>query len=259
MNRLRRLLAGDRALVSAWVGTPGRGWIEAIARQRFDAVTLDMQHGLHGEENALAAIASIAATGKPALARIPVGRFDLASRLLDAGAHGVIAPMINSLDDAKALVAATKYPPVGERSFGASFAVAALGQTAATYVPEANRQTMAIAMIETREAFEALDDILALEGIDAVFMGPSDFSISIQGGGLPDPFGASTIGMIEDLASRARAKGKIAAVFAYDPQSANRAYALGYRLVTLGLDGAYLAKGIEPMMAALDFEHGREG
>ena len=260
MDRLKRLLADDRAAVCAWIGTPGRGWIEQIcavgAGGGFDAIVLDMQHGMHGEGDVLETIASINASGKPAIVRIPVGRFDLASRVLDAGAHGVIAPMINSLDDAKAFAAHMKYPPVGERSFGATFAIRRLGLAPTDYVPRANAETMAIAMIETREAFEAADDILALDGIDAIFMGPSDFSISIQGGGMPKAFGDDTVRMIEELAGKAKRAGKVAAVFAYDAAAANRAHGMGYRLVALGLDGSYLANGIGPMLDALEFERG---
>ena len=253
MDRLRRLLADDRACVSAWIGTPGRAWIEQIARLGFDAVVLDMQHGMHGEEEALAAIGSIAAIGKPAIVRIPVGRFDLASRALDAGAHGVIAPMINSVEDAKAFAAHMKYPPVGERSFGATVAYRTLGVPAPDYVPRANDKTMSLAMIETREAFEAADEILAVEGIDAVFMGPSDFSISIRGGGMPEAFGEDTVGMIEELAAKARNAGKVAAVFAYDAAAANRAHDMGYRLLAVGLDGSYLQNGVGPLLGGLSF------
>ena len=258
LGRLRDGLGGDRPVVSSWIGTPGRAWIEQIAGtpyggRGFDAVTIDMQHGMHGEEGTLAAIASVAMLGKPAIVRIPVGRFDLASRVLDAGAHGVIAPMINSVEDARAFAAHMKYPPMGERSFGATFAARNLRMAGPDYVPRANAETLAIAMIETREAFEAADEILALDGIDAVFMGPSDFSISIRGGGMPEAFGADTAPMIEELAEKARRARKIAAVFAYDAKAANRAHAMGYRLIALGLDSAYLAQGIEPLLGGLEF------
>ena len=254
VQRLTRLLRNDRTAVTAWVGMPGRHWIEAIAAAPFDAVTLDMQHGTHGEEGALAAIASIAATGKPALLRIPVGRFDLASRALDAGCHAVIAPMINSGEDARSFAEHMKYPPVGQRSYGPTVAVRTLGLAGAgDYVPTANEDTLAIAMIETLEAYEALDDILGVRGIDGVFMGPADFSVSVQGGGMPKPFGGETLGMIEDIATRARSAGKLAAAFAHTPDAANRAHALGYRLIAAGLDAMYLRQGVDPILGALDF------
>ena len=254
MDRLTRLLADDGTVVTAWVGMPGRHWIEAVAAAPFDAVTLDMQHGTHGEEGALAAVASIAATGKPALLRIPVGRFDLASRALDAGCHAVIAPMINSVEDARRFAEHMKYPPIGQRSYGPTIAVRNLGVTGpGEYVPSANADTLALAMIETREAYDALDDILDVPGIDGVFMGPADFSVSIQGGGMPVPFGEDTIGMIEDMAIRARQRDKLAAAFAHTPGAANRAHALGYRLIAAGLDAMYLRQGIDPILGALEF------
>ena len=254
VQRLTRLLRNDRTAVTAWIGMPGRHWIEAIAAAPFDAVTLDMQHGTHGEEGALGAVASIAAMGKPAIIRIPVGRFDLASRALDAGCHAVIAPMVNSVEDARAFAAHMKYPPTGQRSYGPTIAVRALGLSGpGDYVPAANVETLAIAMIETREAFEALDDILDVPGIDGVFMGPADFSVSIQGGGMPKPFGEDTIGMIEEIATRARSREKLAAAFAHTPEAANRAQTLGYRLIAAGLDAMYLRQGIDPWLGALNF------
>ena len=254
VQRLTRILRGDRAAVTAWIGMPGRHWIEAIASAPFDAVTLDMQHGMHGEEGALAAVASIAMLGKPAIIRIPVGRFDLASRALDAGSHAVIAPMINTVADARAFAEHMKYPPVGQRSYGPTVAVRALGLAGpGDYVPSANDDTMAIAMIETREAYKALDDILDVPGIDGVFMGPADFSVSVQGGGMPVPFGEDTIGMIEDIAVRARQREKLAAAFAHTPEAADRAHALGYRLIAAGLDAMYLRQGIDPILGALRF------
>lgn len=253
MDRLRRALADDATVLTAWVGTPGRAWIEMIA-PHFDAVTIDMQHGMWGEGDALAALGSIAGSGKPAILRIPVGRFDLASRALDGGAHAIIAPMINTVEDAQAFAAACKYPPLGERSYGPTVAVRALQLDGpGSYVPKANGETMALAMIETREAYDAADEILAVEGVDGVFMGPADFSVSIQGGGMPDPFGEGTRDMIADLAKRARAAGKLAAAFAVTPEMANDAHAMGYRLISPGLDVLYVAGGVRGIMDGLTF------
>ena len=257
MDRLRRALGDDGALVTAWIGMPGRAWVEAVAATRFGAVTLDAQHGTWGEGEALAALGAVAARGKPAILRIPVGRFDLASRALDAGAHAVIAPMINSADDARRFASFMKYPPMGERSYGVTGTVRTLGLSGpGDYVPRADAETLAIAMIETRAAFDALDDILGVEGIDAVFMGPADFSISIRGCGLPEPFGADTRPMIADIAARARAAGKLAAAFTTTPEMANEAHAMGYRLISVGMDASYLLQGIDPLLDGLAFAHG---
>ncbi len=117
-------------------------------------------------------IGAIAFAGKPALVRIAVGDNATASRVLDMGAEAVVAPMINTVAEARALVAATKYPPLGERSWGPSRVLALRGTEQQAHLSGDNAVSMTFAMIETRRALEVLDDILAVEGIDGVFVGP---------------------------------------------------------------------------------------
>src|SRR5690606_23525431 len=162
-------------LYTAWSAIPEPLVAEFLARSVFHAVTLDMQHGCHSTDSVLRGIAAVALTGKPAVVRIPVGRFDMASRVADMGADAVIAPMVNSAADARAFAAFMRSPPVGQRSWGATRVLALRGNlTPQSYLETANRETLAIAMIETRAAQAALDEILAVEGIDGVFVGPSD-------------------------------------------------------------------------------------
>ena len=141
-----------------------------------------MQHGAIDLDGAMRAIQGVALAGKPTIARVPVGGFALASQLLDAGASGILAPMINSGDDARRLVEFVKFPPLGQRSWGPRTALPWSGLDAAAYLQTANATAQAIAMIETRAALDALDDILAVDGIDGVFVGPSDLSIALSGG-----------------------------------------------------------------------------
>ena len=115
-----RLAAGE-VLFSAWSGVPDTLTTELLAAQGFDAVTLDMQHGAHHEESVVRCIQPVIAAAKHVLVRIPVGRFDMASRALDFGAEAVIAPMVNSGEDARRFAAAMKYPPLVERSWGPTF------------------------------------------------------------------------------------------------------------------------------------------
>ena len=104
MTLATRLAAGE-TLLTAWSGVPDSLTVEIVAAQGFDAVTLDMQHGGHNEDSVLRSLLPVLAAGKHALVRIPVGRFDMASRALDFGAEAVIAPMVNSVADAKAFAA----------------------------------------------------------------------------------------------------------------------------------------------------------
>ena len=174
IGKLSDALAAEAPAFCAWVGMNEPAVAEALAREAFDAVVLDMQHGALDFAGASRAILAVALAGKPAIVRVPVGEFPLASRLLDAGAAGIIAPMINSRDDARRLVAFTKFLPLGERSWGPRAVLTLSGLDGPEYLGAANAMTQAIAMIETRAALAALDDILAVDGVDGVFIGPAD-------------------------------------------------------------------------------------
>src|SRR3989337_3060274 len=121
MSLFARLNAGE-TLFSAWSGVPDALTVEIVAAQAFDAVTLDMQHGGHHEDSVVRSILPVMHAKKDPVVRIPVGRFEMASRALDFGAEAVIAPMVNSVADTRQFVAAMKYPPVGERSWGPTYA-----------------------------------------------------------------------------------------------------------------------------------------
>lgn len=238
-----RLAAGE-TLYSAWSGIPDALTLEALARTGFDAVTLDMQHGAHHEDSVARGLAPILSAGKPALVRIPVGRFDMASRALDFGADAVIAPMVNSPADARAFAAAMKYPPLGERSWGPSLALPRSGKSdSRKWLAEANGATLALAMIETRAAYEAREEIIAVEGIDGVLVGPSDFSIAWSRGAVVDPSLPEMMEAISAIAESATRAGKHAAIYVGNPELVGRYLAMGFRLIALGNEQRYMALG----------------
>jgi 4-hydroxy-2-oxoheptanedioate aldolase len=249
MTLAARLGAGD-VVYSGWSAVPDSVSAEFLAQSAFDAVTLDMQHGGHDESSVLRSMPGIVLAGKPPLVRIPVGRFDMASRALDFGAEAVIAPMVNSAADARAFAAAMKYPPVGGRSWGPAFAMPRRGGTSADWLENANGEALAFAMIETRAALDALDDILGVPGIDGVLVGPSDFSIAWTGGRVVDPKLEDMMGAIADIAARARAAGKHAAIFITDPAIVGRFVAMGYRLIAMGNEAIYFRLASQQMVDA---------
>lgn len=250
MTLSERLTAGE-TVFTAWSGIPDSLTIEALAETPLDAVTLDMQHGGHHEDSVLRGIAPVIASGKPALVRIPVGRFDMASRALDFGADAVIAPMVNSLDDARAFAASMKYPPVGQRSWGASFAMSRRAKpNAQDWLASSNAATLGFAMIETREALAIVDDILAVPGIDGVFVGPADFSIAWTGGAAVNPGLDEMMDAVGHIASRAAAAGKHAAIFVVDPNLVGRFVGMGFRLIALGSEQRYMTMGATALLAA---------
>jgi 4-hydroxy-2-oxoheptanedioate aldolase len=183
--------------------------------------------------------------------RIPVGRFDMASRALDFGAEAVIAPMINSVADARAFAAAMKYPPVGERSWGPTFAMPRAQITsAAEWLTTQNQRTVSLAMIETRQAYDIAGDILALPGIDGIFVGPSDFSLAWTSGAKIDPDLEDMMDAIADIAAIARKAGKFAAIYAMDPAISGRYAAMGYQMFAFGNEQGLMRIGADSVLAA---------
>lgn len=240
VGKLSEALESEAPVFCGWVGMNEPAVAELLAREAFHAVVLDMQHGAFDFAGASRAILSVALAGKPAIVRLPVGAFPLASRLLDAGAAGVIAPMINSRDDASRLVAFTKYLPLGERSWGPRAVLPLSGLDAPDYLPAANAMTQTIAMIETRAALEALDDILAVDGVDGVFVGPSDLSIALTEGHRPEPRGPVLMEATGRIVARAKAHGKYAAMFCFDGADAAAMATLGLRLCSIATDTTLL-------------------
>ena len=247
--RMAERLAADDVIFTAWSGVPDPLTVEIVAAQGFDAITLDMQHGGHHEDSVLRSVPAVQHGGKHVVVRVPVGRFDMASRALDFGAEAVIAPMINSVEDARLFAESMKYPPIGGRSWGPTFAFGRLGgKDMNVWLKEMNGKVVSIAMIETRAALAVLDEILAMPGIDAIFLGPSDFSIAWSNGGTINSTLEDMMPAVADIAKRTRAAGKHAGIFAMDPTYAGRFVEMGYRFIALGNEQRYIALGSEALL-----------
>ncbi|MFO1151582.1 MAG: aldolase/citrate lyase family protein [Alsobacter sp.] len=234
-------------MLTGWIGLPDPLVAGLVAREDVDAVTLDMQHGAVDLASAIRAIPHVLVAEKPVIVRIPVGEFATASRLLDAGASGIIAPMVNSVEDARALVAFTKFPPLGQRSWGPALALNISGLSPNAYLAQANALTVTLAMVETREAMDALDDILGVDGIDGVLVGPSDLSIALSGGAQVDAGHPDVWAALDHTVRRCRAVGKVSAVFAANGERARDLRQRGFDLVALANDTLQLRAGVKAM------------
>lgn len=247
---LSERLAADETIFTAWSGIPDALTVEVVSAQSFDAVTLDMQHGGHHEDSVLRSLVPIRHANKHSIVRIPVGRFDMASRSLDFGAEAVIAPMVNSIQDAQLFANSMKYPPIGERSWGPTFAFSRMrGTTQKAWLEEMNAKTVSIAMIETRAALDVLDEIVAMPGIDAIFLGPSDFSIAWSNGATVNPTLEDMMETVEQIAVRTRKAGKHAGIFVMNTAYAGRFVKMGYRLLAVGNEQKYISTGAELLLA----------
>lgn len=231
----RRINKGE-CLFAAWVGINEPMIAEQLARDGYDTVVMEMQHGAVDVAGALRGVAAVALAGKPAIVRVPIGDFSTASRVVDAGAAAVIAPMINNAAEARQFAAFMKFPPLGERSWGPRGALPLTGYEASDYLRNANDFTLAIAMIETREAIGALDDILATPGIDGVFVGPSDLSIALSDGETVDANDARVDAAMTKIVASAKAHGKFAAAFCHTGERASELARRGFSLCSVSTD-----------------------
>jgi 4-hydroxy-2-oxoheptanedioate aldolase len=220
------------------------GWIELaepmivtlMARAGFDAVLLDAQHGGHDVASVKAGLTEAARAGVPALVRIEVGAYAFAARALDLGAAGVLAPMIDTAEDAHRFVAEVKYPPLGKRSWGPTRAMQIHGPAdGPAFLAGANARFAALAMIETRAGLTNLDAILATPGLDGVLIGPGDLSIALSNGTI-DANGPAVRAAMGEILAATRRHGKIACAFAGRPERAAELIEEGFDLVTSGYD-----------------------
>lgn len=175
-NRLRQMWAENRATLGAWLAIPDSFSAEMMAHVGFDWLTIDMQHGIVGYQRAVGMLQAISTTDTVPLVRVPRNEPAMIGKALDAGAQGVVVPLVNSRAETEAAVRACLYPPEGARSWGPTRAALLAGRS---YLEQANRETLCIVMIETAEAVAAVDDIASVPGVDALFIGPADLSLAL--------------------------------------------------------------------------------
>ena len=208
-NRLRTMWKNDQAVVNGWLAIPNSFSAETMAHQGWDSLTIDLQHGVIDYQAMVTMLQAISTTPTVPVVRVPWLEPGIIMKSLDAGAYGIICPMINSREDAQKLVAYTHYAPMGTRSFGP---VRALLYGGADYPQHANETVVAFAMIETAQALDRLDDILSVEGLDAIYIGPSDLSLSLGCRPVFDDVDPPVQQAIEHIAARAKAHGVVCGI-----------------------------------------------
>ncbi|MFN0095282.1 MAG: HpcH/HpaI aldolase family protein [Dehalococcoidia bacterium] len=232
-----------------WLSIPSSVSAEIMAHQGFDYVCVDMQHGLIDYQVAVTMLQAISQTATIPFVRVPWNEFGIIGKMLDAGAYGVIIPMVNSVEEAKQAVAACKYFPLGARSFGPARAAIYAG---ADYFQYANDTVRCVAMIETKQAVERIDDILSVPGIDGVYVGPADLSITY---GLPPRMDNEGVfpGALEKVVASCKAHGVTPGIHA-SAALASKRVAGGFQLITIGSDSGGVGA-----QAQRDLKQAREG
>lgn len=232
-NRIRQRLAAGERIVNGWCSIASSHVAEILGHQGYDSLTIDLQHGAIGYEAAFHMLQAISATSAVPFVRVPWNDPALIMRMLDAGAYGIICPMINSRAEAEAFVGAGRYPPRGYRSFGPNRAVQYAG---ADYAEHADREVLLLAMIETRAGLDAVDDIASVPGLDGLYVGPGDLSLALGAPPSMAPSAPQVVAAIGRVREAAEAAGRIAAIHTDGAVTAHRRFAEGFQLCTLQND-----------------------
>ena len=247
-NLLRTLWASGAAAVNGWLGVGNSFSAEVMAHQGFDSLTIDLQHGVVDDSAMVGMLQAISTTPTVPIVRVPWLEPGILMKSLDAGAYGVICPMVNSREDAQKLVAWTHYAPRGTRSYGP---IRALLYGGADYAEAANRTIVVFAMIETAQALDNLDAILSVEGLDAIYVGPSDLSLSLGCRAVLDDVDPKAAQAIDHILARAQAHGIVAGIHNGTPAAARGRVAKGFRFVTVASDTRLMAAGAQQAVAAM--------
>lgn len=250
-NTVKERLQKGEAVVNGWLGIASTFSAEIIGYAGFDSVTVDLQHGMIGFDAALPILQTLSGTPAVPIVRVPANNGPQIMRALDAGAYGIICPMISSAEQARQFVSACRYPPHGDRSFGPSRGFLYGGPD---YYHHADETILTLAMIETQQGLDNLDEILSVEGLDGVFIGPNDLCLAL--GELPSSESTADVVVqaIAHILARTQVHGKIPGIFCSSGQAAAMRISQGFKFVVPGNDGNILKQAA---MAAVNVARGQ--
>lgn len=247
-NQLRKIWKSGGAVVNGWLAIANSFSAETMAHQGWDSLTVDLQHGMVDYQAMVSMLQAISTTQTVPVVRVPWLEPGILMKALDAGAYGVICPMVNTREDAQKLVAYTHYAPHGTRSFGP---VRALLYGGADYPQHANDTIVTFAMIETAAALDHLDDILSVDGLDAIYIGPSDLSLALGCTPTFDDLDPRAAEAVDHILARAKAHDVIAGIHNGSPEAALKRIAKGFQFVTISSDARLMAAGAQQVVARM--------
>jgi len=241
------LAAADRPLFGMWACSGSPLVTEVAAGSGLDWLLIDMEHSANTLESVLVQLQVVAAYPITPVVRVPWRDAVAIKQVLDLGAQDIIVPMVSSADEARAAVAATRYPPEGVRGVGSALARSARWNRVDRYLQDSAQHTSLTVQIETAAGVEAAAEIAAVDGVDAVFVGPSDLSASM--GLLGQQTHPDVVAAVEHVFSAVKAAGTPVGVNAFDPAAADAYVAAGADFVAVGADVALLARASEALAA----------
>ncbi|MBR9884777.1 MAG: 4-hydroxy-2-oxoheptanedioate aldolase [Oceanospirillales bacterium] len=240
-NRFKQGLASGQTQFGLWLGLPDNSAAEILACAGFDWLLIDGEHAPFDLRTIMSHLQALAPYDVAPIVRCVEGDTALIKQLLDIGVQSLLVPMVEDAEQAKQLVRAVRYPPEGIRGLGTSLARAARWNQIPGYLKKANDEICLIVQVETVSAMKNLDEILAVEGVDGVFIGPSDLSASM--GYIGDAGNPAVVETITTGLNKIRAAGKYAGLLCLDPSLAGQYIEQGANFVGVGVDTMILAQG----------------
>ena len=248
-NRLKEIFKSGKSAVNGWLQIPNSFTAELMANQNWDSLTLDMQHGVIDYPNAVGMLQAISTTEVVPMARVNWNEPGQIMKILDAGAYGIICPMVSNKKEAENFVKACMYPPNGYRSYGP---IRGLVYGGSDYADEANNEILKFAMIETKESLENLDEIMKTPGLDGIYIGPADLSLAIgQKPSFDKPEGDPVYDAIMKILEHAKKNNIVAGIQNGKPEYAEKMINKGFQLVTIGSDQRYMTAAAKEALSKL--------
>ena len=249
-NKVKKMMKDGKPVINGWCAIPSTASAEAMAHQGWDSLTVDMQHGLVDYSNALPMMQTISTTEVTPLERVNWNEPGQIMKILDAGCYGVICPMVSNRKEAENFVQACLYPSKGYRSFGP---IRGLLYGGSDYGKFADDEILKLAMIETSEAIEKLDEIMSTPGLDGIYIGPADLTLAL---GIPEPGfdkpeGSPTYEQQVNILKHAKKNNIVAGIHNATPEYAQKMIDLGFNLVTIGSDQRYMSAGAKSSVSKL--------
>jgi 4-hydroxy-2-oxoheptanedioate aldolase len=232
----------NKVAVNAWLTIPSNWTAEMMAHVGFDSITIDMQHGLADYQTAVSMVQAISTSQAVPLVRLPWNEPVVIMRLLDAGVYGLICPMVNNRSEAEAFVGASRYPPLGYRSYGPIRANLYAGDD---YFTHANEEIITLALIETAEALENIDEIVSTPGLDGVYIGTIDLGISMGLAGLGDLSNPKLRNAVDRILAVTKKHQRVAGIHVNSTESAKDLVRWGFQLITSSNDSDLLQRAAQ--------------
>ncbi|MBC3421932.1 MULTISPECIES: 4-hydroxy-2-oxoheptanedioate aldolase [Pseudomonas] len=245
INHFKQRLRNGKPQIGLWLGLADAYCAELAANAGFDWLLIDGEHAPNDLRGMLSQLQAVAPYSSQAVIRPVIGDTALIKQVLDLGAQTLLVPMVESAEQARQLVRAVHYPPSGIRGVGSALARASRWNSIPGYLDLADEQMCLLVQIENKEGLANLDEILSVEGVDGVFIGPADLSAALGHRGNPGHPEVQAI--IEDAIVRIGKAGKAAGILSADEKLARRYIELGAAFVAVGVDTTVLMRGLQTL------------